>query len=43
MAVLKNNSPTLKPPGGGGGGHSLICAIKVRAARKGMVFQPFWS
>ena len=28
---------------GGGGGYSLIWAIYVCAAPKGMVFQPFWS
>ena len=27
----------------GGGGYSLIWAILVCAAPKGMVFQPFWS
>ena len=30
-------------PRGGGGGYSLIWAIQVCAAPKGMVFQPFWS
>ena len=28
---------------GGGGVHSLIWAIEVCGATKGLVFQPFWS